>query len=204
MTNPREVTSYAEDRNVRLPRNYHPWFKPELFMMDARSKAEAIQIALYLTFLEETGRPATARRCVPVTNYMVDAWREKIDHFTDLEGEALEGFKAKLHDEAIKRAVDGWDEPVFYKGEVAGYIQRKSDRILELMMKGHMPETFGDKLAVDQRISAGVLAIPASMTMDEWLAANTPKAIEPPGSLTIDGDSQVVDADVVNAARSDE
>lgn len=54
-----------------------------------------------------------------------------------MAGDVLEG-------EAFRRAVKGWDEPVFYKGEIAGYVRKKSDRMLELLLKAYKPEKYGD------------------------------------------------------------
>ena len=44
-----------------------------------------------------------------------------------------------VRDEIRRRAIDGWDEPVYQQGELAGYIRRKSDRLLELEAKRRDP-----------------------------------------------------------------
>jgi hypothetical protein len=40
-----------------------------------------------------------------------------------------------LEREAWRRAVEGFDEPVHYQGEVVGYVKKYSDRMLELLLK---------------------------------------------------------------------
>jgi predicted house-cleaning noncanonical NTP pyrophosphatase (MazG superfamily) len=42
-----------------------------------------------------------------------------------------------LEDEAKHRALDGTEKPVFYQGEVCGYIREKSDFLMALILKAH-------------------------------------------------------------------
>ena len=63
-------------------------------------------------------------------------WSDAYDYFTET-----------LHAEAVNRARDGYNEPVFHEGKVTGYIKRKSDRILELMLRAHLPHLFRDNHA---------------------------------------------------------
>jgi hypothetical protein len=66
------------------------------------------------------------------------------EHEWDL---AMVRFRESLIVEARARARDGWDEPVFYKGDEVGYVRKKSDRMMELMLKAHIPE-FQDRLNI--------------------------------------------------------
>ena len=58
-----------------------------------------------------------------------------------------------IRDEIRRRAVDGWDEPVYQRGELAGYIHRKSDRLLELEAKRRDP-AYRDNPRVDLSLGA--------------------------------------------------
>lgn len=88
-----------------------------------------------------------------------------------------------LEAEIKRRAVTGWEEPVYQKGErvmepkfdpdtgqpmmdekgdpimVPAVTRRFSDRLLEMSAKRHMPE-YREKQEVDVNITGGVLAIP--------------------------------------------
>jgi len=55
-----------------------------------------------------------------------EAWDKAVDRGIDV-----------IEDEAKRRALDGTEEPVFYKGEVCGYIRRKSDVCMSLVLKAH-------------------------------------------------------------------
>jgi len=37
---------------------------------------------------------------------------------------------AVVHEEIRRRAIDGWDAPVFWRGQQCGTIRKKSDRLL--------------------------------------------------------------------------
>lgn len=74
--------------------------------------------------------------------------------------------------EARRRAVEGVQEPVFFKGEIVGSITKHSDKLLELLMKGEMPEKYGSAQATDTDDS-GVLVIPRSpknIDIEDWEA----------------------------------
>jgi hypothetical protein len=47
-----------------------------------------------------------------------------------------------LEDEARRRAFEGWQEPVFHKGQVCGGVQKYSDTLLIVLLKAHKPEKY--------------------------------------------------------------
>lgn len=66
---------------------------------------------------------------------------------------ALEDFGDLLEREATRRAVEGWEEPVFGKGEgvgagtvQVGAIRRYSDTLLIFKMKGALPQKYKDRV----------------------------------------------------------
>lgn len=54
-----------------------------------------------------------------------------------------------LEDEAVSRAVDGWEEPVFQGGVKVGTVTKKSERLLELLLKGKKPTTYRERSDVN-------------------------------------------------------
>jgi len=50
-----------------------------------------------------------------------------------------------LEDEAIRRAVEGWQEPVFYQGEQVATIRKYSDTLLIFLLKGNKPEKYHER-----------------------------------------------------------
>lgn len=86
-------------------------------------------------FKYETVRQAIVRRAEAGDDAWQIAWEAGMVRFRD-----------RLAMEARRRAVDGNKKPIFHLGSPVGYVREQSDRLLELMLKGHLPETFGDKL----------------------------------------------------------
>ncbi len=87
-----------------------------------------------------------------------------------LREEAKELYREKVSRAIHNRAIDGWLEPVFYKGSVIGYIRKFSDRMLELQGKKVDP-AYREKGALDINVAGGVLVVNASEIPDKeaWL-----------------------------------
>lgn len=75
-----------------------------------------------------------------------------------------------LETEAYHRAVVGWDEPIYYKGIVIGSIRRKSDRLLELLLRAHRPDKYRDHAVIESAAGGGVLVLEQPMTAAMWEA----------------------------------
>jgi hypothetical protein len=75
-------------------------------------------------------------------------WRESIPGFRAAWDDAYAEGGDAIEEEARRRAMDGWDEPVFQGGEHVGVIRRYSDRLLERLLKGRKPELYGEQVAV--------------------------------------------------------
>ena len=64
-------------------------------------------------------------------------------------GEAWAGVETKLTEslerEAVRRAYDGWDEPVFQKGEQVGVVRKYSDPLLMFLLRGRRPDVYRDR-----------------------------------------------------------
>ena len=88
----------------------------------------------------------------------------------DLWENSLELFADRLETEMARRAIDGYNEPVFYQGQRVGEIRKFSDQLAITLAKAHRPERFRDNIKLDAEISGGVLLVPQKMTVEEYLA----------------------------------
>jgi hypothetical protein len=64
---------------------------------------------------------------------------------------AVEQARGRVEHELHRRAVEGWDEPIYggrYKEQVVGHVRRYSDRLLELRAKALLPD-YRDRSHVD-------------------------------------------------------
>lgn len=88
-----------------------------------------------------------------------------------------------LEREARKRALEGWEEPVFFKGMQVAVVIKKSDRMLELLLQGKRPDVYS-KRKYELTGKDGAPLVPAPQItglpadhdalIDRCLAANMP------------------------------
>lgn len=131
------------------------------------------QKEIFLEELARTGNVTTAARTAGWRYPTIaEEFRKSDDQFARAWSDAQRQANDALVAEARRRAIDGVQEPVFYKGENIGSITKFSDKMLELLMKGEMPEKYGSAQATDTDDS-GVLVIPRSpknVDIEDWEA----------------------------------
>ena len=117
------------------------------------------------TFLAEfckRGNVSQSASVAGVSRKTAYAWREEDPEFAEQWEQALETAIDGLEAEAWRRGQEGYEEPVFHKGEVCGHITRYSDPLLTTLLKAHKPDKYRENIAatveVDARI-AGLLAL---------------------------------------------
>jgi hypothetical protein len=72
-------------------------------------------------------------------------WRARDPEFAKAWDEAIETGTDVLEDEAVRRAVHGTDEPVFFQGQACGTVRRYSDTLLIFMLKARRPDKFKER-----------------------------------------------------------
>lgn len=131
------------------------------------------QKELFIEELARTGNVTAAARTAGWKYPTVAEMYRKEDPDFDLAwSDAQKQANDALVAEARRRAMEGVQEPVFFKGEIVGSITKYSDKLLEVLLKGEMPEKFGNTPAQETEQS-GVLLIPRSpdtVTIEDWEA----------------------------------
>lgn len=134
------------------------------------------QKELFLEALAQSGNVTSAARIAGwIYPTIAESYRKEDPNFslawTDAQRQANDALQA----EARRRAIEGVDEPVYYKGEHVGSITKYSDKLLETLLKAEMPEKFKESVSNDGE-ERGVLVVPRSpktITVDEWEADAT-------------------------------
>jgi hypothetical protein len=85
--------------------------------------------------------------------------RDTSEEFAAAWDEAVEAGTQALEDEARRRAVDGWDEPVYQHGELAGTVRKYSDQLLTFLLKGRRPEKYREGATVELKQTVNELHI---------------------------------------------
>jgi hypothetical protein len=63
-----------------------------------------------------------------------------------------------LEAEAITRAGEGWEEPVYYQGDVCGTVRRFDSGLMQFLLRGMMPHKYGAKTEISGPEGAPVQA----------------------------------------------
>ncbi len=75
--------------------------------------------------------------------------RARDAEFKALWDQAVELGTEALEDEAVRRAHQGTEKPVFYQGKRCGSIQEYSDTLLIFLLKARRPEKYRDNSSVE-------------------------------------------------------
>ena len=137
--------------------------KPKPGTRRARKKAPSrtdpeLRTAL-LEAMAETASVTKACQLSGVPRRTAYKWRDAEDGFAAAWDEALDRGADALEDEAVRRAFDGVDRPVFQGGEEVGTIREYSDSMLMFLLRGRRPERYKDRVAAEHS-GPGGRAIP--------------------------------------------
>lgn len=125
--------------------------------------------AAFLANYARTGRILASCKAAGLSKRQLEkARRDRV--FLEAYEIAEEEYRESLREELYRRAVEGVEEPVYYKGMRIdnGENRRYSDRLFELELKRQCPE-YREKVDVSHQVSGGVLVLGGTMgTIDEW------------------------------------
>ena len=129
----------------------------------------------YLKQYALTGTGLAAAAAAGVSTTTINNWRAKDPEFDEACKVANKQYCDVLREEVHRRAVIGWEEPVFYQGVQVGKVRKFSDRMLELQTKAKMAE-YRDRQQIDMNVNGGVVVVPGaakdSRTWEEEQKAN--------------------------------
>jgi hypothetical protein len=79
----------------------------------------------------------------------VYTWRAEDENFAERWDQAKRIGAEALEDEAMRRAFDGTQKPVFHMGAECGTIREYSDTLAIFLLKGAMPEKYRENSRVE-------------------------------------------------------
>lgn len=134
----------------------------ELILFDPDRKARFLQL------MRLTGQLQRSAQEAGIAPSTVRAHLKADPDFKAAHEEAYGDFKEYIESEIQRRAIMGWEEPVFQQGELAGTVRKYDSRLLELLAKRHIPE-FKEKYEVNHNVSGGILVTPQqNLPAEEW------------------------------------
>ncbi len=103
------------------------------------------------TFLKEFKICATVTHAAKLANIGRQThydWLRKDEEYQAAFAEAEVAATDALVAEARRRAIQGVEEPIFYKGELVQTIRKYSDTLLIFLMKGALPEVYRERYEI--------------------------------------------------------
>lgn len=117
---------------------------PKTTRATRKKDASKAKKAAFLRDLAKHGIVGVAAKSAGVNRVTAYKWRDTDQSFAkDWDDQIEEGLDLLEH-EAVKRGGEGWEEPVFHKGEVVGHVRKFSDTLLMFMLKSRRPKLYTD------------------------------------------------------------
>ena len=111
----------------------------------ANTKMTPEKKAKFLAGLADCSNVTRAAETAGVNRVSMYQLRAKDKKFAKQWDESAAIGAARLEDEARRRAVEGWEEPVFYQGGQCATVRKFSDTLLICLLKAHHPEKYADR-----------------------------------------------------------
>lgn len=106
----------------------------------------------FISVLSKYGNVTKAAEAVGISRAHAYRVRDESKAFSQQWDDALLEAADNIEFEALRRAKRGTLKPIYYKGQRVGYEREYSDTLMGMMLKGHKPDKYGDKLTL--KISA--------------------------------------------------
>lgn len=120
------------------------------------------QSAFLAALASSGGNVTRACEAVDISRLCAYKWRDNDPEFAEAWDHAKQVGADVLEDEAIRRAHEGVDEPVFYKGKKLRTTVRKySDTLLIFLLKGARPDKYRDNAKIEHTGRIGLEALVA-------------------------------------------
>jgi hypothetical protein len=110
------------------------------------------RFAKFLEVLATTGNVSRAAELAGVPRRTAYDQRERDPEFAQKWDEALQVSYDAIEHAVRNRAVEGWEEPVFYQGEIVGYVRRYNDENARFLLKAKRPQEFRERVEVSGQV----------------------------------------------------
>ena len=135
-------------------------------------RTEETRARFFRVFVETGGCMSATCRALKMSRFAVWKWRKEDPAFDAAVTAARRMANEALEDMAIRRAMQGWIEPVYQKGERVGEIRKFDNRLLERVLEANMPEKYGRALQVSVGHGGGGQIIDVTNQAAELAAAS--------------------------------
>ena len=127
--------------------------------LDDRTKEQ--QQADFLESFEQTANITMSCKAVNVPRRTIYNWLTDDPEFKKNFGLSSSIGLGVLEDEAVRRAVQGVNKPVYQSGRKVGYVQEYSDTLMIFLLKARDPEKYRERFSGELSAPGGKPLIPS-------------------------------------------
>jgi len=117
-------------------------------------KGPSAKQAAFLAAYSKTGTITAAAEMAGVDRRNHPFWLQNDKDYPALFNEAHAVACDTIEAEMRRRAIDGVDKPVFYKGQQCGTVKEYSDMLLAMLANGAMPEKYKQKTKIEAEVTS--------------------------------------------------
>jgi hypothetical protein len=110
----------------------------------------------FLELLADCGNVYKCSVALNVSRSDLYRYRNADPEFREAWDAAKEAAVELLEDEGWRRAFDGIEKPVFYKGEICGYVQDYSDTLLMHRLNAERPDKYQYRQKIDANVEGNI------------------------------------------------
>lgn len=133
----------------------------------ASTRVHDQKVAKFFRELSRSGSVTLASERSGIRRYTLYRMRSNDEKFAKRWDRHLSLGIDRLQDDALRRAVDGVERPVWRGGKKVGTVQQYDNRLLQFLLRAHRPEIYAEKK------QGGVPPLPFDLA--ERLAASQPR-----------------------------
>jgi len=126
----------------------------------------------FIEALAERGIVTDACKVARISRAQAYAWRKDDPSFALDWDDAYQQAMDALEAEALRRAVRGVEEPVFYKGELVTTVQKYSDTLLMFLLNGGRSEKYRRGNQVEVQVRMGEQAADIIATLSDEMSSD--------------------------------
>lgn len=188
-----------EPQETRVTRSGRVLPKPRVKPLEVRRKIAKKKQKLFLKHLAETGAVrASAQAAGYADSQMVNQYRKQDPEFAAAWEAAEEAAIDKWEAEAARRAFEGTEKGIYFRGERVDTETQYSDGLAQFMLKAKRPGIYGERKQVDVNVGGeiGVAVLPmAGNDAGEWERAAREVNEKNKKALEAEKEAEVIDAE---------
>lgn len=116
--------------------------------MEASSKRSSRRESALLEALANGLSVAAAAQRAGIGRRTAFRWKSQDPHFCDRWSEAVEAGTDRLEDEALRRAVEGVEEPVYQGGRQVGVVRKYDSQLIMFLLKARRPSKYRERATI--------------------------------------------------------